>query len=437
MTNTTDSVSTKSSTTSTDAASQINQGSTATPATTNQNSVAAKPKFNYIRLSSTMMKLWLQCKRQFYMKYVEKKTQPPNTSFTLGNAVHYSLEQSNLALKTRVNPFDGDEIEEYIHLFREHLAGVIENRGTFVDDMELFTSGEDMVRNELFSLDYTEKVLEAEQSFDIVTPEGVRIYGFIDKVVEVDPQTVKIVDYKTSRTPLSYEEANKDVQLSMYELAAAVLYPQYKNRVVELNYLRLGKKISTRRSATAQLNFRKQLLAVDKAIKQYCQDLSANNYEDDPKGNVNKLCNWCSFKSDCKEYKTDLVKIGSAYGLPDTINDSVFMEEYKKINTTIKELQSLKDDLKLWAMRRIELDPDTPISNGNEVVSTMSTTRRSYEVGDIAKLLSYDNFQEVVTINNSKMTKFLAKLHDDKLLSKIEQSVTVKFNNPQIRFKKV
>jgi hypothetical protein len=391
--------------------------------------------FVYKSLSSTMLKTWLECPRKFHLHYVEGIPSKPNTSFSLGNAVHYALELANHRLvETDNKRLTYEDIDEFVQEARDHLSGV-DNKDHFVDDMELFESAEEMVRTELSGLDYTEKVIDVEKNFRIITPEGVTIGGFIDKVVEVDENTVKIVDYKTSRMPLSYEEAKKDVQLSMYELAAAILYPQYSNRKVELRYLRLNSSVKTDRSPIAQLNFRKQLLSVDKAINQYMDNLSPNSKA--PKGSTHDLCSWCSYKKECNEYQSQLIQLGSAYELPTQLDDETFIDQYKKVQSSLKELKQLQDDLKLWAMRRIEADPDTPISDGTVVVNPLSTTRKTYEPAIISKLLGYNDYVEVSSINNSKMKRLLGTVKDDMLRTRLEQSVTVKFNNPQIRFKKV
>jgi RecB family exonuclease len=63
-----------------------------------------------------------------------------------------------------------------------------------------------------------------------------RIFGFIDLIIELDKDTIEIVDWKTSKKCLTPIEARKDVQLLIYDLVCRILFPEYKNRMVTLYY---------------------------------------------------------------------------------------------------------------------------------------------------------------------------------------------------------
>ena len=63
-----------------------------------------------------------------------------------------------------------------------------------------------------------------------------RIFGFIDLIVEIDKDTIEIVDWKTSKKCLTPLEARTDAQLLIYDLVCRILFPDYKNRLVTLYY---------------------------------------------------------------------------------------------------------------------------------------------------------------------------------------------------------
>jgi RecB family exonuclease len=394
-------------------------------------------QFKYERLSASMMKLWLQCKRQFYFRYVLDYPVEENPSFSLGTPVHEALEAATLSLIENPRKLTADEVEEYVQVFRDNISK------EFVNDMELFTTGEDAVRLELNSLDPKEKVIAAEQEFLIKTPENVIIYGFMDKVVEVDKSTIRVIDYKTSKQPLSYSEAEKDIQMSMYELAAAILFPQYKIREVELKYLRTGDSVRTTRTSTAQFNFRKQLLAVHDSITDFYSKLNEIKTKDDlPTGQLHSLCPWCSYKESCDSYAKQLTRVSLLGQNPfptidENFTDSQFIEEYRNVSLMGKALEEFKDELKLWAVKRIEENSEDPISDGSMVVNSFSTSRRTYPPQEVAKYIPYEELVDLVSISNPKMTSYLSGLEDDRVKSKIEQAAVVKFNNPQFRLKEI
>mgnify|MGYP003889300877 CR=1 FL=1 len=164
-------------------------------------SIAPK-KFEYKRISATMLKTWNKCKRQFHKQYVEGIKSSANTSFTLGTAVHFALEQANLSLQGKPRQFNPFEIEDYVKTFVDMAASL------HVMELGLFEVGQRILRDELENCNKTEKILGVEQEFNILTPEGVRIYGFMDLITEVDSTTIRVVDYKTSNMPLTYEDAS-------------------------------------------------------------------------------------------------------------------------------------------------------------------------------------------------------------------------------------
>jgi len=89
------------------------------------------------------------------------------------------------------------------------------------------------------------KIIATEQEFlfDIeIDKEKYSIKGFIDLVLEVDDETVEVVDYKTGRHKMSPSAAEKDAQLMLYYLAAKLLYPEKKNHLVTIFYLHEKKR---------------------------------------------------------------------------------------------------------------------------------------------------------------------------------------------------
>ncbi len=389
------------------------------------------PVFKYERLSASMMKTWLQCKRKFYCNYVLKEYNPPQEHFTLGLAVHSVLEEVNKSIKKNPRSLNAFEIEDYIQLFRDTAAK------NFVLNTSLFEVGEEILRSELIKPN-KEELLGIEMEFDLTTPEGVRIYGFMDKVVKIDDTTVKIIDYKTSQNPMSYEDARTDEQIAMYDLAVSMLYPDIPKRIVELHYVRTDDRVSIVKSDSERKSFRLILLSVNKAILEFLQNL-------DPavlNGDVNSYCSWCSFKDGCPNYNkyknTMLPEVAASLEL----TDDTFIEKWSFVSNIINIAEKWKDELKLWAAMRLEMDPGTTIENGEKEVYMSSSTRRDYDTVGICKLIDLKDLlgaatdgNPIVKINTKALDQYLKIKKDKKLLAKVEKYTTIKFNSPSIRLK--
>jgi RecB family exonuclease len=81
------------------------------------------------------------------------------------------------------------------------------------------------------------KIIGAEKEFLLDIGGGILIKGYIDLLLEHDSETLEIHDWKTGTWTLSYREAKKDPQVRIYDLAARLMFPQYKYIFVTLDYI--------------------------------------------------------------------------------------------------------------------------------------------------------------------------------------------------------
>lgn len=391
-------------------------------------------KFEYKRLSASMMKTWLSCRRKFHKQYVEGIKSPPNPSFSLGTSVHFALEQATLSLQQSPRELTAFEIDSYVAAYRK-MASTLN-----LSDMGIFNLGETLVRDELRSFRPEEVILGVEKEFDLVTPEGVRIYGFIDKVTLVGEDTIKITDYKTSINPITYEEARSDEQLSMYDLAIRMLYPDYSKRILELRYVRSRTSVTSYRSDIESSNFRKQLLAVSNSIKEYMETLPPEA----PPGELNTFCHWCSFRDSCPEYVTAANTVLPSAPSSFAITEDNFIETYEKVSVIAKAADVWKDLLKTWVVSRLEHDPSTLV-NGNKEVGLVSASRRDYDVVGLLKLIPLEDLlgkrtggTPLVKFSNSVLEDYIKEVSESnpKIRQEVEELVTIKYNSPMVKIKK-
>ena len=68
--------------------------------------------------------------------------------------------------------------------------------------------------------------------------KDIKMNGFIDLVVEYDPETLLVIDYKTGYSVPEHEKFIKDLQPRMYSYAAKIMYPEYKYHWVQFDYFR-------------------------------------------------------------------------------------------------------------------------------------------------------------------------------------------------------
>jgi hypothetical protein len=149
------------------------------------------------------------------------------------------------------------------------------------------------------------KVIGIEQEFDITFSNGVRVYGFIDLVSEVDGETIEIRDYKSAkRVPTDKEIMNgdlqRDIQMQLYFAVAkymcdnniAPFNKKYKNILVTIHFLRKCPVTMMFSDADYDMIL-ERLIKAKKMIKNIEKPL--------PKGMTGKdkfwICNYCNIEA--------------------------------------------------------------------------------------------------------------------------------------------
>jgi RecB family exonuclease len=121
--------------------------------------------------------------------------------------------------------------------------------------------------------------------------EGVTLSGIIDRLDRLPGGGYEVIDYKTNRRLPPRKVVERDLQLSVYALAAREVWGIEPERLT-LYYLLPGERFSTTRSPADLDTLRRRVATV-------AQRVEAGMFE--PR--ENPLCNWCDFKPRCPLYR--------------------------------------------------------------------------------------------------------------------------------------
>jgi DNA helicase-2/ATP-dependent DNA helicase PcrA len=130
------------------------------------------------------------------------------------------------------------------------------------------------------------KVIAQEKVFELPMDNSVVLTGRMDQVNRLGPGEEEIVDYKTGR-PRNEEKAKKDVQLSVYALAAREVFDWNPARLT-LHFLQTNQPVSATRDD-------KQLKKVRTEIQQAAADIRAGEFAAKP----GFACRFCDYESVC------------------------------------------------------------------------------------------------------------------------------------------
>lgn len=129
-------------------------------------------------------------------------------------------------------------------------------------------------------------VIAQEKTFELPVENNVILKGRMDQVNRLGPGEEEIVDYKTGK-PRNEEKARKDVQLSVYALAAREMFDWNPARLT-LHFLQNNQPVSSTRDE-------KQLKKVRAAIQDAAADIRAGEFP----AKVGFSCRYCDFESIC------------------------------------------------------------------------------------------------------------------------------------------
>jgi hypothetical protein len=260
------------------------------------------------------------------------------------------------------------------------------------------------------------KMLEAE--------DAPIIFGFIDRVdYDMDNDILRIIDYKTSRIPLTQYEADEDVQLSMYALVAKYLFPDYQRVRLELHYVREGVPVVTSRTPEQLDVFQKWLVSIHHKIREDNTHVAT----------LNKYCGWCDAKGNCVAYQ-DLVN-GEAD--PDfnaeELNYAELDEQLEKLAIHIKILDGRKKEIEALFKKKLKDSDNSPIKTGDGERFVTPNARINYNVNAVMRLFP-DSIDELLSVNKTAVDK-LAKGNPE-LIQELVDTGNKYYIAPTLRKKK-
>lgn len=249
--------------------------------------VEIRQKIHVDYLSYSQIETFKICPLHYKLRYIYKLPTPATSSQSFGNTFHLTMksfyEKVGRGEKVSVEMINDTLKENWInegYMSKSHEKGSFEKAKKFLK----------------YFLDnfYNSKIqpVALEQSFN-VRIGSLMVGGKIDRVDEVNGG-LEIIDYKTGANPLTQKEADNDLQLSIYALAATEIpYPPFNKKSdkvkLTLMYFDTPRMVSTVRTKEDLDEAKKLILDYKKQIE-----------ESDFRCSGNMLCETCEYKLFCR-----------------------------------------------------------------------------------------------------------------------------------------
>jgi len=373
------------------------------------------PNKKTIIMSATRMQMYLTCRWKYWCNYVLHLPRKPNVSFKLGIAVHESLALAGDIWKLH-EKFTGKSILRIKEVYNKTAA----REG--IADINIYHEGLAMVMSRVNNF-ANGTILTVEDRFKVTTNEGVMLMGAMDKVEELNEDTVLVTDYKTSKYFETTSELKADIQLSVYDVVASIKYPDYKRIVLSLDYLR-GSPVYTYRTPDERKGFMEYMLAI------YAEMLKLKKEKCVP--TLNDMCNWCDFTDNCTAYQEALVGKSFIKRKPEEYDTEELVKDYLDIKSRKRIIDNREKQLKSYILDKIQSDEEDVIGQG-KVLYVRQNASTEYSPKTVFEAMPLDEFLGVIKVSKGKADEFLLRNPAAKI--KIMETATKNYTSPFLAHK--
>jgi len=309
-----------------------------------------------------------------------------NDAPDLGTVCHEALESLYLGVmldESVVTFDDADVISAYDQAFSN---SKIVGESLYSEGLELIRAFARRNRNIK-----TSSVLAVEKEFRIEIG-GFPFLGFIDRVDRFGDE-VRIVDYKSNRMMFTDADLESDLQLSLYGIAAKIMWPWAKRVTYSLEMLRHHKRVDVERTD--------EQLAKAEAYLVVLAKRASEKLEFRPK--INQFCSWCSYRSSCSLFERVIADRESIAAMAlDSASEKLCVER-RRVDQVARAAFSRRDEIDKVLLPLLS---QSPVKTETAVYSAKPGKRTSYDASEVCETLSkFAKYPLLV----SKVCKVVAK----------------------------
>lgn len=372
------------------------------------------------RYSISRIESFEKCPLQYKYRYIDRIPLKVETiEAFLGTQVHEALKEFYDFIKNKIVKPKDWLLSKYEKLWTKDFSDSIKIVKTEFSAEDYYQKGKKSLidyYDEYKPFDRT-KIVKTEESIYFSLKQDGDEYSFVGILDRLDwndrEKIFEIHDYKTSASLMTQEEADRDFQLPLYQLALKSKWPEAEKAKLVWHFLLFNKQIESARTKRQLTDLQDKVIEKIKAIEA-CQEFTPHK---------SALCEWCDFQEICplwkhpkqvekleeNEYRKDAgVKLVTAY--------STLEDEKKQLK---EKISSIEDEQAKIAEAAIELAERENIKviegPDKQLVVTVReelgapTRRDNQEKWDGLRkfLIENEKYTEVSTVNNSMLNRML------------------------------
>jgi len=241
-----------------------------------------------LELNPSAVDSYRRCPQKYLFAYLWSLQEGAKATLTFGRVMHSTIRRVMAEFK-KGNRLPFEEVQR---LFETEWSAA-----GFEDDYqegEYKKGGLEQLRAlHKTVLQETPEILELEKTFALPVENNVVLKGRIDQINSLGRSDVEIVDYKTGKAKKE-TEARRDLQLSIYAIAAKEIFELNPARLV-FHYLLDNSRQETTRSA-------KQLEEAQETVQEVAADIRARSFP----AKEGFICRSCAYRPICPAHEEAL-----------------------------------------------------------------------------------------------------------------------------------
>jgi len=346
-------------------------------------------------LSYTQISQYQSCPLCYKLQYIDGLKPKDKWYFSFGSTMHTCAEHF-----FRVNVPPPPSLEELLQFYERNWLW--EGYESAEEEAKYKAYGKEILSKfwEIHATDFRMPVaVERRFYIDI---EGVKLTGYIDRVDKLDSGGLSIVDYKTNKELFTTDDLDKDLQLTLYQLAAEQTWHLPVDRLT-LYHLRSNTPFSCQPRHKAQLDQARQL------VLKIADDIAGERFP----ATENQYCP-CDFPEHCPYYRhkyAEIVAEPRETGIWQGMAVADAVEQYVSLQSQIKELQLKFEEIKQMVIDFCQAEGLNRVYGREHAITCKLVERTGFSEDEVRALLEPEGLWErVLSLDQSRLNQLVTNM---------------------------
>ncbi len=339
-------------------------------------------------LSYTQVSLYQSCPLQYKLQYIDGLKPKDKWYFSFGSTLHLCAQYF---FKVRVPP--PPSLQELLQFYEGNW--ISEGYESAEEEAKYKTYGREMLSKfwEIHSADFRMPV--AVERIFYIDIEGVKLRGYLDRVDKLDSGRLSIVDYKTNQGLFTKDDLEKNLQLTLYQLAAEQTWHLPVERLT-LYHFRSNTPCSCAARDEAQLEEARRL------VLEVAENIAGGNFP----AIENQYCP-CDFAEHCPYYKQKIAPQEETDILRGMAVDEA-VEHYVSLQAQIKELESQLEEIKQMITSFCQVERLNRVYGREHAITYRLVDKIGFSEGEVRALLEPEGlWQRVLSLDQSRLKQLI------------------------------